>query len=93
MCTRGFLRNLGDPANSADGLVVWDATLNEPRPEGEADPGRERTVGTGRYRMPKETKGSGMVGRKSEQLIVAMKAGNRAAGTRGSEGAAVSRNC
>ena len=47
---------------------------------------KRRKTGTGRYCQAKETKRGGMNGRKSEQPILAMKAGNRTEGPAGAKG-------
>jgi len=46
----------------------------------------ETKTGTGRYCQAKETKRGGMNGRKSEQPILAVKAGNRSEGPVGAKG-------
>lgn len=54
--------------------------------------GRDERAGTGRYCQAKATKRDGKIGRKSEQLIRAMRTGNQSEGTRRSKGAAGSWN-
>ena len=85
---RGSPRNLGGPVVSANGAVVGEATTQITLAwKGGADlPRRNEQQSTGRYRQPKETKRGGMNGRASEQLVVAMKAGNRSEEPVGAKG-------
>lgn len=84
----GDTRNLGDPAVSAINEVVGEATIQRtPAQRRGADiSGRDEQPSTGRYCQAKETKCGRRGGRKSEQLVVAMRAGNLSEGPVGAKG-------